>query len=424
MAWRRWEPDGAASGVITWRRLRWPVVISAGVGLAMWLPPIYDQFRRTHNLSWLFHHFTSPCDPRYGGTCEPAVGLSHAAKALATELNLGGAWLSGATHNPATSEPSLAGLLIVALVVAAAVIVAVRRRDSAALTLLGVAGVATVLALASAARIIGDFYDYVIRWTWPLAAFGAIAALWALWRAVADRADAEAVSDEASSRAGAAAPSSRRQVRWLGAVAAALVLLVPLALAVRSSAGAEVPYAQESKLTGGLLAQVEPKLDPSTRYLLRWHDPPGLGGIGFGSLLELERKGFTVGTDSWTRYAVLPYRVMPEQTAEAVLWIVVGDPSIERFRQRGDAEELGYYDPRTPEQKARSDADRAEIIRRLTELGRQDLIDRMDQQFGNAALIAAAPQLPADVNALVSEYTDLRLPAAVFQVPPGAPLFP
>jgi hypothetical protein len=121
---------------------------------------------------------------------------------------------------------------------------------------------------------------------------------------------------------------------------------------------------------------------------------------------------------------VLPYRVMPEQTADAVLWIVVGDASIEKFRQRGDAEELGYYDPRTPEQKARSDADRAEIIRRLTELGRQDLIDRMDQQFGNAALIAAAPQLPADVNARVSEYTDLRLPAAVFQVPPGAPLFP
>ena len=99
------------------------------------------------------------------------------------------------------------------------------------------------------------------------------------------------------------------------------------------------------------IAQVEPKLDPSTRYLLRWHDPPGLGGVGFGSLLELERKGFTVGTDSWTRYAVLPYRVMPENTAEAVLWIVVGDASIEKFRQRHDAEELGYFDPRTPDVK-------------------------------------------------------------------------
>ncbi len=418
MAWRRWEPDGAASGTITWRRLVRPVVISAGVGFVMWLPPLYDQFRRTHNLSWLFHHFTSPCDPRYGGTCEPSVGLSHAAKALATELNLGGAWISGATHNPATSDPSLAGLVIVALVVVAAFVVALRRRDSAALTLLGVAGVATVLALASASRIIGDFYDYVIRWSWPLAGFGATAALWAIWRAIADRADAAQGAPQTP------ASSPGRQARWVAGVAAALVLLVPLAFAVRSSAGAQVPYAQESKLTGGLLAQVEPKLDPSTRYLLRWHDPPGLGGVGFGSLLELERKGFTVGTDSWTRYAVLPYRVMPEQTADAVLWTVVGDASIEKFRQRGDAEELGYYDPRTPEQKSRSDADRAEIIRRLTELGRQDLIARMDEQFGNAALIAAAPQLPADVNARVSEYTDLRLPAAVFQVAPGAPLFP
>ena len=83
-----------------------------------------------------------------------------------------------------------------------------------------------------------------------------------------------------------------------------------------------------------------------------------------------------------------------------------------------------YFDPRTPAQKERSDADRAAIIEQLQELGRQDLVDGMDNQYGNAALIAASAQLPPELNRLVGEYTDLRLPGAVFQVAPGSPLFP
>lgn len=386
---------------VTWRRMGRTTAAGAGVALVMWLPPIYDELRRTGNLSRLLEHFTT--------STEPTVGLRAATRALVAQWNLGGAWLSGARHDPATSSPSLTGFLLFAALVVAGVVVAVRRRDAPALTLQGVALAAAVLGWVSATRIIGDFYDYVIRWSWIVAALLAVSAVWALWRAVVDR---------AVGRDGGGAAR-----RWFAAGLAVVAGLPALAL-LGQSTRVEVPYAVESKLVGGLADQLAAKLDPYSPYLLRWHDPAGLGGPGFGLMLEMERRGFEFGSDSWTRFAVLQHRVYDEANVQAVLWLVTGEVSIERFRARGDAELVASVDPRTPEQARRSAVVRAEIVRRLGELGRQDLIDVMDSQYGNAALIAANLELPDDVDALVGEYTDLRLPGAVFQVAPGSPLFP
>lgn len=131
-----------------------------------------------------------------------------------------------------------------------------------------------------------------------------------------------------------------------------------------------------------------------------------------------------MGSDPWTRFAVMPHRVLGEDDALAVLWVVTGDASIDRFQQRGDAERLVRFDPRTDDQRARSDELREAILTRLAELGRDDLIDAIDAQYGNAVLIAASPTLPPDLAGQIQEYTDLRLPGAVFQVAPGSPLFP
>lgn len=395
-AWRRWAG-------VTWSSVVRPLVLSAFVGVVLWLPPLWDQLRRTGNLGWLIGRFTHPCDPRWWGQeCAEPVGLGAAARALAAELNLGGAWVSGARHDPSTVQPSWLGLAVVLAVTAAVVAVTFRRRDRLAGGLLGVALAAVALGLVSAARILGDFYDYVIRWTWPLAAFGAVAVLWALWRAL-DR----------------AGPAARRAVTAVGA----LTLVAFTGRAVLDALTVEPPYEADSRTVAALARDARRELDPDGVYLLRWHDPVALGGTGFGLLLELERAGFTVGTDNWTRFAVGAHRVVPEAVATDGLWVVVGEPSIASFARRADATELARFDPRSPDERERSELARQRIEAGLTTLGRTDLLELLDRQFGHAALIAATPELPDELDHEISVYTDLRLPVALFAVPAGAPVF-
>ena len=396
-AWNCWRTRDSPLS----RRWVRPAMLSALVAGVMWLPPLYDQLRRTHNLSWVVGRFAHPCDPRWWGTeCATAVGLRAGSKALASELTLSGAWITGARHDPVTTNPNPLLVVLTAVALSAAIAAAWRGRDRIPLTLLGVAGLAALLGVVSAARILGDFYDYVIRWTWPIAAIGAAAVIFSLWRAL---------------------PAGHLR-RASGLVAALAIVSVSLSAAV-SAWSVDPPYESDSRSVGALSSQVSQKLSPDTKYLLRWHDPAGLGGIGFGLMLDLERKGFTIGTDSWTRYAVGQHRVIAETEAGAMLYIVVGEPSINAFAARTDDELLATFDPRSPANKVRSDAARAEIETGLMALGRTDLLKTIDNQFGNAALIAAEAELPAALNSAISVYTDLRLPVALFQVPAGAPAF-
>lgn len=405
-----WVRRHPVDGRRAWRApLRWAAV-SASLGLLMWLPPLRDQFRGSRNLSWLFHHFADPCDVRYGGSCEPSVGLRAALKAMAAELNPFGAWLSGAFHDPVSYAPNLLGVLLTAVVLVVVARGVWRRRDDVLTVAFAQVVLLGVLAVGSVSRIIGDFYDYVIRWSWPTAAFCAALLAWMLFRIAP---------------AGAWRPEGPGAARRLLAAGAAVAALCSGAAGVRAL-GTEPPYLQESKLVGGLvdgLVDGASPLDRSPQYLLRWHDPAGLGGVGFGLVLELERRGYRVGTDSWTRYAVLPFRVVPEAQADRLLWVIVGTKNIDAFAARADATLVARFDPRTPDQVRRSDEARAHIEQRLAELGRDDLLARIDGQFGNASLIAAGRELPADVNEAVSVYTELRLPAAMFTTPTGVPGF-
>ncbi|MEZ5255328.1 MAG: hypothetical protein R2705_00080 [Ilumatobacteraceae bacterium] len=376
------------------------MISSLAVGLVMWLPPVWDEFRRTGNLSRLYHHFAD--------STEPTVGLRAATRALITEWNFGGAWLTGARHDPATTAPSLTGFLLFAALVAVGWSLALRRRDSPALTLQAVASAAALLGWFSATRIIGDFYDYVIRWSWVVAAFLAISASWSIWRTVADRATVTG-----------GLPVARRRF----AIVATAAVAIPSIFMVGQAGAVEVPYSIESKLVGGLADQLDVKLDPDSKYLLRWHDPAGLGGPGFGLILEMERRGYHFGADSWTRFAILQSRVYDESEVLAVEWLVTGEASIAAFSAQFGIKPIASFDPRTPEQQQRSLAARTHIIERLRQLGRDDLVVAMDRQYGNAVLIASSRDLPAEVNDAVSVYTDLRLPGAIFQVPPGSPLF-
>ena len=288
-------------------------------------------------------------------------------------------------------------------------LLSVRRDRRSMVALHTVITAAALLGLVSISRVFGDFYDYVYRWVWMITVAAAAAIVTTAWRELQLVAPRDA--------------RWRRAQPVLLGLAVVAVLAAGVALTV-NDATAEIPTQRDSRLVGGVTPAVAEQLDPAGRYLVRWHDPMSLGGVGYGVLLELERQGFTVGVDPWGSAAALPHRVMPEETATDVLWVVTGDRSIEDFGQRPDAIELGYYDQRTPEEQEESARLRAELEQRLTDIGRADLIAAIDTQYGLAPLVLDIGFVPDDVREIADEYDALREPIAVFVVPPGAPLYP
>ncbi len=396
LRWWRSRHSGRAGSTGTWRWIGW----SAAALVLIWIPPIVDQLRRDPgNLRILWDHFSQPADP--------AVGLWAGFKAFAGEFNVLGGWTLG-PRQP-TTAPSWVGFVLMVALFAGSFVLSIRRGRRSMVALHAVVTAAALIGLVSISRVFGDFYDYVYRWIWMISAAAAAAIVTTAWRELQ-----------------LAAP---RDIRWRRAqpvllgLATLTVVAAGVALTV-NDATAEVPTRRDSRLVGGVTPTVADQLDPAGRYLVRWHDPMSLGGVGYGVLLELERDGFTVGVDPWGSAAALPHRVMPEDTATDVLWVVTGDRSIADFAQRPDAIQLGYYDQRTPEEQAESARLRAELEQRLSEIGRAELISAIDTQYGLAPLVLDIGFVPDDVREIADEYDALREPIAVFVVPPGAPLYP
>lgn len=369
--------------------------IAAGAFALLWLPPVVDQIRRTPgNLTLLWREF--------GSADEPAIGWWAAFKGFAGEVNLFGDWIRGPGHLP-TDTPNWLGFLALLALFGLAAGASWQRRDQLALRVQLTVVVAWIVGIFSMSRIFGEFYPYVIRWLWMLALLGVVVPVWSLLRWARPR-----LGDT--------------QVR-AGALAALGVSLVASILAAAAFAGADVPSLRDSRLVGGVVPQVLDEVERDGRYLIRWHDPASLGGVGYGVLLEMERQGYTAGVDAWGAAAALPHRVMPEQTASAVLWVVTGDEAVEGFRRRADALELGYYDQRTPDEQVESARLRTALEERLTELGQADLIPTLDTQYGLAPFVIGDAPVPQDVRDLAGALNTLRLPIAVFQVPPFSPLY-
>lgn len=372
------------------RSLAAPVGWAALAAVVMWLPPLIDQLtREPGNLSILYQHFSSPS--------ESFLPRSTAARIVASELSVLGPWLTG----PALIERNPLGVAVTLALWGTAVVVAWRRRDQVALWLHATLGVGVVLGTVSVLRIFGSYQEYTIRWFWILTAIVLVGSLWTLWRAVS-----------AGRRAALGPPL---------ALAASGVLVAVTALGVVQFAQrAELTGESDSQLVGALYDDVEAGLDPAARYLLRWHDPVGLGAVPFGLVLQLERDGYRPGVDQEFAAAALPNRVLPEDHADGLLWVVLGR-RIDDFRADPAFTELAFADLRSDAERARYGELYDFLVRRFTELGRPELADALDAQYGNAGLLFIVPPLPADIAAAVSEIVDLRLPAAVFLAAPGTP---
>lgn len=148
------------------RKLRRSVLVSSGVFAVMWAPPIHQEFTpHGGNLSTLWRFWTSS----HGDT----VGFASATRLLSLQLSIPAPWLTG--HEQ--TMPFSGGLAarhvefpyaLIVLVVAA--VVAWRRRDRAAIAACAVAATATVVAWISIAKIVGEPFPYILRWTWAVGA--------------------------------------------------------------------------------------------------------------------------------------------------------------------------------------------------------------------------------------------------------------
>ena len=330
-----------------------PLAVAAGVLIVMWLPPLLDQHRRTPgNLGILLQHFGSPRDP--------FLARFTVAKIFASELSSLGPWLTGPTL--ISRNPIFA--LVTVGIWAAAIVGAYRQRFLAALWLHAVLGGALALGGLSLLRIFGPYQEYTIRWFWILTVLIVVASVWTLWRVV---------------------PHTWRHSLRLPTTALASLAIVGLSAVatVQFADRAQVTGLQDSDMVRELATPVQRVLNPNQVYLMRWHDPVGLGAVPFGLVLELERRGYTVGVDAQFSAAALPHRVVPEARAAALIWVVLGG-RIADFRRDESFTEVVKVDLRTEQQRQRSDELAAFLQTRFGEIGQPELFQRLDAQYGAA----------------------------------------
>lgn len=371
-------------------------VITVAVTVAMWLPPLIDQLRREPgNLRILWDHFTASTNP--DGSPRAFVGLTSALKAFAGEFAVPGPWIRGPFREPAES-PNLLTFAVAVVIVATIVIALLRRRAlpqrDLLIKLYALLGGMTVVGIVSMSRIIGEFFDYVIRWWWIIIAWVFVACALTLAKVFRER--------------------------WV-VVGTVMLALVMSGLATARAVGEQNPGPRNSHLVGGVVPQITDHLDHDAHYLIRWLDPATLGGVPFGVLLELEKQGFHVGVDSISSAGALPHRVLPESSADAVLWVMLGDPNITLLRARSDAVELGYFDERSTAEIAESDELREQLITRLLEHDLECVVATIDTQYGLAQFVLGTAPVPPDVAEIAYRYGLLGLPVAIFELPRDAP---
>ena len=371
--------------------LRW-MVAATGAGFLMWLLPLIDQFTRTPgNASILLQHFGSPD--------EPLLSRREAAEALLNQFSVTGPWLTG----PEIPWVFWPGTLAFVALWAAALVVAWRRRRPVELRIHALLLLASVLTVLSVARIFGPYFEYTVRWIWIVVAAVATASVATLVRAWEEQGDRT---------------SRRRSV--LMAMVGVTVTFTAIGT-VQFASRAEVAGVGDGRLVGGLSDDVENAISDDGEYLLRWWDPAGLGGPGFGLQVELERRGKSIGVDEQFAAASLPHRVLDEADADGVLYLVVG-PKADEVALTPGLTAIASFDPRTPAERERSEELRVLLGTRLVEIGRPELVEALDAQYGQARLIFADPPLPPDVAVLAGEFVDLRQPGVVFLAPPGTPV--
>ena len=379
-------------------RVRQGLIFGLTALLVVWSPVVIDQLRRKPgNVSILLEHFVSPS--------EPTMGVTQAAKIIATQFNLFGLWLSGpGTDAPAEGWARYIGcLLMVSLWFWATW--KVRKADQSAMFRwqMMMAGF-VLLGSFSILRIFGPYYEYTVRWFWILSVVTATTSVFFLVRMY---------------RLPEKVRISRVSLQAFGAGASLFFVGVVTVSAVQTADRVKLPGKTESRILADLIPEVVQNLDQDARYLLKMYDPYTLDATGFGSVLELERQGFDVGVEFFRAAAALPHRVRDENDVDTILWVVVG-PAIKRADADPALTKLGEANPRSEDEEVLAQSLLIDVAAMLTAAGRDDLVAALE--VPGASLIFAEPPLPDEIATVVRTFISLGQPVAMYSVAPGVPV--
>jgi hypothetical protein len=364
---------------------------SIAVAGAMWALPIHEQLTNDPgNMTVLVRAYSHQTDP--------ALGLRNALRLLGEYFDLAGPWIAHHPTEPTGRGASIGTVVLLALWLGAAIVAWRRRREpgwAPVLALHGVLAVTTVVALATATRIKGEVFHYLVAWL-PIIPCLVIATVgWTAWRWVSTR---TATTSSASSA-------------FTAAATVAVVAIVTVASVQFAQVGAPGGWLSDS--TAALGRRVGGRLDPSGPTLVRWDDPVAFGGVGFGLLAELEHQGFDVGADATYRTEVVPHRVMDPSKVSRVLYVVTG-AGIDRWRA-AHVDRVAVFDPRTPAERRAADELHRRIIDELQTSGHAEVAAHLDENYW---AVLNDPSVPASVKSMIEQYTAFGLPTAVFLLPP------
>lgn len=387
--------DPLGLGALTPRRFGIDVAIAAGVGLVMWSPPVVDQFsNEPGNLTILLQHFTSPD--------EAVLGLREAARITLRLLDPFGQWITGGQF----IEGSLIAGLGLLIAWAASIVLVVRRGWWDIARLDAAIAVAVAVSALSISRAFGVVVLYLFRWMLGLTALMIVATLWPAVRELWARYGA-AAGDRWAWTANPAELAKRVSV-------GGVVVLVGLAgVNTARMVTSDIPYENSWSQMAELIDPIVGDLDPDLRYEVRWEDPLNLGGLGFGTILELENRGFDVGGPPQFSAAIEPHRVLQPGEADAELWVVTGS-RIEAWRATPGVTELTAFDPRTDAQRAETARLKAEVAGELAAVG----VD-YDPDAPVAMYLFGTAPIPDATYDKLTRLTELGEETAVFEVPPG-----
>ncbi|HLT69697.1 MAG TPA: hypothetical protein VKZ72_06000 [Acidimicrobiales bacterium] len=362
----------------------------ASVALAalLWLPVAVDEVTGDPgNLSIIVDSFRDPVDP--------AIGLRAGWDVVAERLDPVRLVTGGDTGS------GVLGLLHVLAWLAAAV-AAWRAGDGTLRRLHLVVGVALVLGVVSASRILGTPWPYL--------------SLWASGTAVLALAAIAATVLAALRPRSAGLPAAAR--RW-GPVAVAAVAIGAPTLALSWEApdtedSDAAQSAQLGELVGPTVAAIEDgelPAGPDGTFLVTWTDPFYLGGQGLGLLLELERRGYDARTDDRFELSVREHRTIEPAEADAVLHVATGVGAVAEAEAVEGAVEVARHDPRSDEERATYERLRREVVDGLVAAGEDDLVPWVDT---NVVGLAAHERLPAEVRRPLYIMGNMPQPVAVF----------
>jgi hypothetical protein len=254
-------------------------------------------------------------------------------------------------------------------------------------------------------RILGKEWYYLMLWAWATTALLLLAVGWTVIAVVTAR-----------------SASRRGPVAVAVTVALAGVLAVSSVALTVQAVDAEPPEPHLSAPLGavlpGTLAALERGDGPATGrdglYTVAFADALYFGAQAYGLVGELERAGFDAGMRDLFHVPITDHRVIGPDDATALIVFATGD-NVDRWRQRPEAVEVAYDDPRDAAERAEFARLRTAVIDELHGGGLDDLVPLVDDNLFAASI---DERVSDRAERLMARMLELGDRTAVFLAPP------